>query len=445
MASDLEPAGTAAGRSVPGARLAGLRWWIPVLYLLVGIAWILLSDRMVDAIFAETAVRNLQSLKGIAFVIVTAGGLWLLLRHHAAGIVRAHRAELEHARRYRQLLDLHPDPAWLYEAVGPRLLYVNPAARTFFALGDGDVASLDAAALQALMPGPGDTPPAVSLHRIRRPDGRVRDVELHTAPVGCARGGTRWAGLRDRSAESEAERMRDELAEGNRQLQAVAARVFTLQEDERRAISRELHDEIGQAITAIKMSASAARHEADAQRRSDDIDDILVLADATIERVRDISILLRPPQLDALGLEAALRWHAERLFRNATPALSLEIEHLPERPDREIEQACFRIAQEALTNALRHAGAGAVSLRLNGDDGHLRLRIEDDGGGFDPVAGAGGLGILIMRERAQGVGGDVSVVSAPGDGTRVDARLPPRAESIVALRAADERMPSSGG
>ena len=229
--------------------------------------------------------------------------------------------------------------------------------------------------------------------------------------------------VRLRLLDAEAERMRDDLAAGNRELQALATRVFTLQEDERRAISRELHDDIGQSVTAMKMAASSALDEDDAARRRDDLDDVLVLADATLERLRDISILLRPPQLDALGLEAALRWHAERLLRNAGIEASLEIAPLPRRADPAVEQACFRIAQEALTNSVRHARASRVMLRLLDAGDGLALRVQDDGAGFTPAA-ARGLGLVIMRERALGAGGRIEVTAAPGAGTRIEAWLP---------------------
>src|SRR5690606_25890980 len=222
---------------------------------------------------------------------------------------------------------------------------------------------------------------------------------------------------------SEPERMRDALAGVNRELQAMAGRLFSAQEDERRAISRELHDDVGQAITAIKLSVHAAMAEEDAERRREDLQEVVATADATLDKLRNLSMLLRPPQLDALGLEAALRWHAGSLFRNQPVVLALDVAPLPRRPEREVEQACFRIAQEGLTNILRHAGASHVTLALSGDEESLRLHIRDDGRGFDQ-AQAGGLGLVIMRERAQTAGGRLSIHSAPGTGTRIELLLP---------------------
>lgn len=223
---------------------------------------------------------------------------------------------------------------------------------------------------------------------------------------------------------SELEQGRAALATSNAELQAMAGRLFSLQEDERRSISRDLHDDIGQAITAMKLAAFAARDEDQAERRREDIDQIIELADSTVIRLRDLSMLLRPPQLDALGLEAALRWQAGTLFRSTPVELLLDVRTLSQRPGNEVEQACFRIAQEGLTNALRHARASQVSLLLqDAPDGGLHLRVIDDGEGFDPT-GPRGLGMIVMRERAQSAGGKLHIETAPGEGTCIDLRLP---------------------
>ncbi len=234
---------------------------------------------------------------------------------------------------------------------------------------------------------------------------------------------------------AELECSRAALETGHRELQAMAGRLFSVQEDERRAISRDLHDDIGQAVTAIKLAAHAAMDEADPQRRNEDLGQIVELVDSTVIRLRNLSMLLRPPQLDALGLEAALRWQARQLFRSSPVELLLEVDDLPQRPDNEIEQACFRIAQESLTNALRHALPGQVRLWLaDAGDDRLQLQVVDDGDGFDP-AGPRGLGLIVMRERAQSAGGRLHIHTAPGAGTRVELHLPyrtPQAASACA-------------
>jgi len=255
---------------------------------------------------------------------------------------------------------------------------------------------------------------------------RRRDQTLFQAglSVGAVRYGGRDCRLLVVRDLSEPERMRDALAAGNSELQAMAKRLFSLQEDERRAISRDLHDDIGQAITAMKLSAHAAMEEDEDEARRDNLQEVVDLADTTVTKLRNLSMLLRPPQLDALGLEAALRWQASTLFRGKPQHLEMDIHALQQRPSNEIEQACFRIAQESLTNVLRHACAGEVNLVLR-DHAHggLYLEVSDDGDGFEPE-GPRGLGLVVMRERAQTAGGTLTIESAPGAGTRVRLHLP---------------------
>jgi signal transduction histidine kinase len=209
------------------------------------------------------------------------------------------------------------------------------------------------------------------------------------------------------------------------ELETLARRLMTVQEDERASLSRELHDDVGQAITAIKLCASSLTHEPDPPRHAvvhETATEIATIADQTVAKLRDLSLLLRPPQLDALGLDAALRWQAGALFRGDHPKLELDIPPLECRPPRDVELACFRIAQEAMTNVLRHARAGQVLLRLECDDVELRLCIEDDGCGIATDHRAG-LGLITMRERARQLGGTLNLDSRPGR-TRIDVALP---------------------
>ena len=209
------------------------------------------------------------------------------------------------------------------------------------------------------------------------------------------------------------------------ELHALNARLIDVQENERRTLSRELHDDIGQAISAMKMSATSLEGEDEAGRR-EIVEEIVGIADSTIAKLRDLSILLRPPQLDALGLVAALRWQCERLFRRGgTPALELDLAPLLDRPDPRVELACFRIAQEALTNVLRHSGATQVTVLLAPRGDQILLSIIDDGRGFDPDH-VHGLGLIAMRERATHLGGTFDIETVPGAGTCIRACLPVR-------------------
>jgi len=217
----------------------------------------------------------------------------------------------------------------------------------------------------------------------------------------------------------------DEQRRLREQLQSMARRLITIQENERRTLSRELHDDIGQAITAIKLGAMALQDESEPERRHEILAEIVGITDQTVSKLRNLSMLLRPPQLDTLGLETALRWQADTLFRSGKPKLELRLEPLPERPDPAVELACFRIAQEALTNILRHSKAKHVTLSLAPDatGENLHLAVTDDGIGFRPDE-TEGLGLVTMRERAQQLDGTLRIDTTPGEGTRVSLTLP---------------------
>jgi signal transduction histidine kinase len=205
-------------------------------------------------------------------------------------------------------------------------------------------------------------------------------------------------------------------------LRVLVARLASAQEAERHALARALHDDIGQQLAAIKLGAMALQDETDPAARAELVDEIIAAADQTVVALRELSARLRPPQLDALGLEAALHWQAERLFRDG-PRLDLALAPLPRRPGPAVELACLRIAEEAMTNALRHAQAGTVAVALSAEGGNVLLEVSDDGRGFDPLATRGS-GLLALHERAAWVGGEVDVQAAPGAGTRVRARIP---------------------
>jgi signal transduction histidine kinase len=318
---------------------------------------------------------------------------------------------------------------------GERIARLNPAARVQFAdaasaLHGEPVATLfdgahDATALLA------EPPPANLELTLRRADGTAfrADVGMRTL-----RFGHREVRLLTVGDLSENDRIRAQVAQHHDELQAMTHRLLCVQEEERRTLSRELHDDIGQQLTAIKLGAMALQGDDDAERRAAILAEIVETTDQTVAKVRDLSLLLRPPQLDALGLEAALRWQAGVMFRNAPPRLLLDIEPLPARAPPAVELACFRIAQEALTNVLRHAHAQQVRLELAQRGNALVLGICDDGQGF---AGSGpvGLGLVTMRERAQQLGGSLEIESDRQRGTSVRARLPLRPAATSATFA----------
>jgi two-component system sensor histidine kinase UhpB len=212
-----------------------------------------------------------------------------------------------------------------------------------------------------------------------------------------------------------------ELARRTQQLEALSRKLIEAQEAERRAVARELHDDFGQVLTALKLNL---------QRRERDDSESIALVDGAIARMRDLAQDLRPPLLDEQGLDASLRWYVEREATRAGLVFRLALTHLDRRPPAAVETTCFRVAQEALTNVIRHAQAHVVEVELGPMAGMLQLVVRDDGRGFDVPAArlraahGGSQGLLSMQERVALAGGNLEIDSAPGRGTSVRARLP---------------------
>ena len=196
------------------------------------------------------------------------------------------------------------------------------------------------------------------------------------------------------------------------QLEQLTRQLLTTQEDERRRIARELHDEAGQVLTAVKI-------ELDLEGKTE----AAALVGRALAQVRDLSNLLRPTVLDDLGLLPALRGLVEDFGRRTRVAAALETTE-PMRPlPAELQVVLYRVVQEALTNVARHAGARSVRVRFAPEDGRVRLTVEDDGRGVpgEPVPN---LGLLGMRERVTACGGTLAVAAAPGAGFRLEAVIP---------------------
>lgn len=207
----------------------------------------------------------------------------------------------------------------------------------------------------------------------------------------------------------------------------LTQRIVRLQEDERKALARDLHDEIGQSLTAMSIEAAAIERAPDTASARASGTAIAAACRHTMALVHDMLHRLRPDALDQLGLAAALRDLAEQWrLRNPQIIFATAVdadEH--DDIDEEVAMTLYRAAQECLTNALRHASPGYVVMRLSRDgDAGVELVVRDDGRGFDVLAGRVGYGLAGMRERAEGLGGQVEVDSRPGAGTTVRVRLP---------------------
>ena len=220
------------------------------------------------------------------------------------------------------------------------------------------------------------------------------------------------------------------LRERNSMLRQLTERLETAKEDERSRISRELHDELGQTLTAAKLNlqmASAAVPDAGAAGR---LEDSITMMDGMIRQVRDIARGLRPPLLDEAGLVPAIDHFLKSLAARSGTRIEFDVAPGVGRAPPGLNTTVFRVVQEAVGNALRHARATVVRVTLRDEDDALRLVVEDDGIGFDPAAvrhrarrGAN-LGLLGMTERVRNAGGAIELESRPGGGSRIMARIP---------------------
>jgi PAS domain S-box-containing protein len=223
-------------------------------------------------------------------------------------------------------------------------------------------------------------------------------------------------------------------------------RLIEAQEAERRRISMELHDQVGQILTAVRINLHALQKSCDAPEILASIQANLNVIDEAVDQVRDLSVNLRPQLLDDFGLVVAVRWYLDRQATNSGVAVefvSLSLKD-DDRFPAALETACFRIVQEGITNVMRHARASRISVRLERTGDDLMLIISDDGAGFDlkAVRAAGNasatLGLRGMEERAQAIGGTLTIDSAPRLGTQICASFPLKVEKVQAEQTSVE-------
>jgi len=220
--------------------------------------------------------------------------------------------------------------------------------------------------------------------------------------------------------------MENELRESRRQLRALSVFLQTVREEERKRIARELHDELGQALTALKIDLDwlEARHVAQDAKVAGKLRSMGQVLGTTVESVRRIAEDLRPGMLDDLGLAAAIEWQVEQFQERSGIRCELSMNRDEFELDDRVATSVFRIIQEALTNVARHAAADAVSITVEESDGEIRLEVRDNGKGFQPAPKKRSYGLLGIRERVNMLGGEVEIQSKAGHGTRVRATIP---------------------
>jgi two-component system sensor histidine kinase UhpB len=273
--------------------------------------------------------------------------------------------------------------------------------------------------------------PITLIHEHYQTNGERRLFEIVAAPLLNADGSFQGIieSMRDITTHKLVE---EDLIQYTERLRSISAQLAEVEDLERQRLARELHDQVGQNLTALGINLNIIQMQIPENVSASvhfHLEDSLSLVEQTTERIRDMMADLRPPVLDDYGLVAALRWYAEKIARRIEIPISVIGEEPNPRLDSRIENALFRIVQEALTNVSKHAQASYVNISVSVDSDILRLTLVDDGIGFDPQniiqpENGQGWGLLSITERAEAVGGQCKIISSPNQGTQVIVELP---------------------
>ncbi len=338
--------------------------------------------------------------------------------------------------RQKVIFELAPIAVWIID--GDYIVYANRACadlfgtashsdlvgRSIYTLLDPlSQASVRHTVAQALESG---LPITTENQKIARADGSVRDVDIALAALPDHGHTVLQMALTDITIRSRESR---ELERSRRELRELSASLVDAREEERQRIAREMHDELGQRLTALQMELSGLRALTPSRAAGTRIQAMLAMVEETIAAVRRMSTELRPLMLDDLGLHAAIEWLAQDWSeRMGVRVVTDLVEHDPDI-GAPAAIAVYRMVQEALTNVARHARASRVMIRLRQRADELVLTVQDNGIGFSEpsVHRAGSHGLLGIRERAYMLGGHLETANAPAGGARVTVRLPLRA------------------
>jgi PAS domain S-box-containing protein len=392
--------------------------------------------------------RRYVTYAGYATVVamLLAAGLAGWNRSLRRGIGQRNAALGESEQRFRRLVELMPVAVYVCDTSGVIQSYNNRAVELWGRKPElGDRAQRYCGSLRLYSPDGKLVPheeskmatvlrtgvPARDLEVIiERPDGSRITVLVNVAPLRNAEGEVVGAMncFQDITERKEGE---NALRNSSTQLQALSRRLVELQESERRQLSRELHDRVGQNLTALKINLDILQPALASQ--GDEVvarvADSAVLLESTMGTIENVMSELRPPMLDTHGLPAALDWHARNFSKRTGVAVAIRASEPIVRPAPQLEIALFRIAQEALNNVAKHACAQRVEIALDHANGECVMAVRDDGIGFDSVENTSGkvkagLGMVTIRERSQAVGGSFEIRALPGRGTQLTVRVP---------------------
>ena len=438
------PAKSNCSKPVAGTRQT-LRAALPtLLYVLVGGLWIVCSDLLLVRMTGYAVDSPLlQTIKGLNFIGTTGAILFYVLQRAYARRDAAEKLSHMNAERFELAARAASDALWDWNLItndiwwgeGFRTLFghapqdLDPSIISWTNHIHPDDRERTIAHIHKVIDSGGDA--WSDEYRFQRKDGtyahifdRGYVIRLEGKPVRMV------GGMSDISARKAAE---DELRNSRHQLRALSARLESLREEERTRIAREIHDELGQMLTGLKMDLRWIEKKVSEIEGNPALNPVIdkaveagELADQTITAVQRIAAELRPGVLDQLGLFSALKHEAQR-FQHRT-SIACKVELPPRQPElpSQVTTAVFRIFQETLTNVVRHAEATEVRVTFREDGGRVILEVADNGRGLpaDALGSPKALGLLGMNERAAVLGGDVQFQSSPDRGTTVTLRLP---------------------
>ena len=418
---------------------------ITAAYILIAGLWCVFSDDVCDWLFgAPLNSPALQMLKGINFVTTTGLVLYLILRRSARNRRLAEEASRLSQERFESVALATTEAIWDWN-LEANSIWWSEGIQKLFGYPPEDVSTKVEWWLERLHPEDKErvmrtirqaidtgTRTWAGYYRFRRKDDTYASVLDHGFILQNAEGkpSRLVGGIRDITERRKAE---EALKMSRRQLRALSARLQSAREEERASVAREIHDELGQMLTALKNNLDWLERKIGEREQDRSLNPLLdriveceEMADAAIVTVQRIATELRPGMLDHLGLAAALQQEAAGFQKRSGITCEVQLPADAPKLPREVATAIFRIFQEALTNVARHAKATTVRARLEATAERVTLSMEDDGRGIRPedVSGSRSLGLLGMRERATVLGGDVAIEPVTPRGCRVTVRLP---------------------